>query len=255
MSALVPNLIRRRLLANERQFGVFVSSASTVVAEGLGIVGVDFAVLDMEHAPQDVPQIFAMLQAATAGGLPTAVRIPWNDAVAFKRVLDAGAQTIMCPVVQSAEEAEAAVAAMRYPPRGIRGAAAGARGSRYGTIPDYFRTADQELALLAQIETPEAVERIDAILAVDGVTSVFVGPNDLSTAMGHAGNAAAPDVQAAIVRVAEAAKRAGKPCGIFAPGGNAAPYLAMGYTFISFGTDTGLLFATARARMAEMRGL
>ena len=135
------------------------------------------------------------------------VRLAWNDQVLVKRVLDAGAQTIMLPFVQTAEEARQAVSFAHYPPEGVRGVAAVHRGSRFGRVPDYLKRANDEVAVIVQLETPEAVERLPEIAAVQGMDALFIGPGDLAAAMGHIGNIAHPEVQALIARAARRARR------------------------------------------------
>ncbi|HET8728951.1 MAG TPA: aldolase/citrate lyase family protein [Alphaproteobacteria bacterium] len=248
------NAFKRGLARPERMVGVWAMSGSPVAAEALGFAGYDFVVLDMEHGPNDVPRALTLLQAM--GGTPASsvVRLPWNDAVLVKQVLDCGAQTLMFPYIQNEEEARRAVAATRYPPEGIRGAAGMSRATRYGAVPDYFRDAAEEICVVPQIETAEAVANLARIAAVPGVDSIFIGPSDLSASLGLIGQADHLEVQRALASAAEACKRAGKPCGILASNAErAASYLEYGYDWVAVGSDLGLMTAAARRDLGALR--
>jgi len=156
-------------------------------------------------------------------------------------LLDAGFYNFLIPCVETAEEARAAVAATRYPPQGIRGVSVSMRGNRYGTVKDYQRIANDNIVVCVQIESPKAVENIDAICNVDGVDSVFIGPSDLAASYGHLGNPAHPEVQAAMRIVVDRAKAAGIPIGTLAPvEADARRYLEMGVTMVAVGSDQGV---------------
>ena len=235
--------------------GTWLMTASPVTAEAMGWAGFDFVVLDMEHVPVDVPQAAEIMQAVAATPAEVVVRVPWNGAVMVKRTMDAGARTIMFPFVQNAEEARAAVAATRYPPEGVRGVAAMHRASRYGMIDDYLRQANDEVAVIVQLETPDAVAAIPDIARIDGVDAVFTGPADLSAAMGRLGGIAEPQVQTALRDAAAAATRAGMPCGIV--GGTAGMvrgYEEAGFSFVAIGSDLALMMGAARGALKELRG-
>jgi 2-keto-3-deoxy-L-rhamnonate aldolase RhmA len=182
------------------------------------------------------------------------VRVPWNDAVGIKRVLDAGAQTLLVPFVQNADEARAAVAACRYPPQGIRGMAAMGRASRFGTMPDFFAAANKSVSLIVQIETAEAVERIDEIASVEGIDGLFVGPGDLSGTMGFVGQLLHPDVLALTRRAVQRAKSLGKPIGTVGGTPEAvAKYIDIGFDFVAIASDLGLLMRAAQAALGAVR--
>ena len=169
------------------------------------------------------------------------VRPQWNDTVQIKRLLDAGFHNFLIPFVQSGEEARAAVAATRYPPQGVRGLSVSQRNNKYGTVKDYFKIVNDNIAVMVQIETMTAVNAIDEICGVDGVDGIFIGPGDLSTTMGHIGNPLHPEVQAAMQKVYASAKAHGKPVGILAPvEADARRYLEMGATFVAVGSDLGV---------------
>jgi 4-hydroxy-2-oxoheptanedioate aldolase len=230
-----------------QQIGLWNTIPGPVVAEALATCGYDWIVLDTEHSLTDVPDIMGMLQAVAAYPVSPIVRPQSNDAVLIKRLLDLGAQTLMIPYVQTVAEAQAAVAAMRYAPRGIRGVSGMTRATRYGTVPDYVLRAEDELCLIVQIETMEAVARIAGIAAVDGVDALFIGPSDLAASMGHPGNMKHPEVMAAIEAAIRAIVAAGKPAGILVTdAGFAKQCIAWGTTFTAVGVDISLLAAAAR---------
>jgi len=186
---------------------------------------------------------------ATADALHTVRRSrSWSLGAFSKRLLDIGAQTLLIPFVQNANEAKQAVAACRYPPAGVRGITTGGRASRFGRVGSYLKEADREICLLVQVETQAAIDEIEAIAAVDGVDGIFVGPSDLSASMGHIGNPAHPDVQRAIEIAARRIAASGKASGILTGvEADARRYIEWGYRFVAVGTDIGLL-----ARNADM---
>lgn len=234
--------------------GTFAMSASPLLAEALGCAGFDWAVVDMEHTPLDMGSLVAMLQAVAGTSMLPITRVPWNDTVVVKRVLDAGAQTVMFPFVQNADEARAAVAACKYPPQGVRGMAAMSRGSRFGTVPDYFGVSNDAISVVVQIETADALARVDAIAGVDGVDSVFLGPADLSGAMGHVGNPMHADVVAAMAHAVERVHAAGKPVGSVAGTPEAvAIYRGIGIDYIGCASDLGLLMRQCGAVLSAIR--
>ncbi len=234
--------------------GTWVMSASPIVAEAVGTAGFDWGVLDMEHTPLDLMELVHLLQAVGNTKMVPVVRVPWNNPVTVKRVLDAGAQTLLFPFVQNADEARAAVAATRYPPEGIRGMAAMGRASRFGTIPDYFKTANRSICVIVQIETPQAAAQLEDIAAVPGVDALFVGPADLSGALGHPGELTHPDVMALMADCARRAQALGKAIGTV--GGTpevVTRYRAMGYDYVAIASDLGLLMRGAQAAVQALR--
>ncbi len=168
------NAFRHAIAEGRMQYGAWLMSAAPSTAEALGSTGFDFLVVDMEHVPIDTPQLVEILRTIAGTPASPVTRLPWNDTVMVKRALDAGAQTLMFPFVQDAAEAARAVAATRYPPAGVRGAAAVHRASRYGNVPDYLGRAADEICVVVQVETVDAVDRMAEIAAVPGVDSVFV---------------------------------------------------------------------------------
>lgn len=234
--------------------GTWIMSANAIVAEALGHAGFDWAVIDMEHTPLDMMDVVHMLQALSATKMVPVVRVPWNDTVVVKRVLDAGASTVLFPFVQDAEEARRAVAATRYPPQGVRGVAPGTRASRYGAAYNYFKTANDNVGVIVQIETPAAVERVEEIATVAGVDALFVGPGDLAAAMGYLGEPNHPQVMDACAKAAQRARRLSVPIGTV--GGTpdlVAQYRAMGFDFVAIGSDLGLLMRGAGMALSALR--
>lgn len=234
--------------------GTWVMSASPIVAEAIGLAGFDWAVIDMEHSPLDLGDVVHVLQAVSGTRMVPVLRVPWNDAVTFKRVLDAGAQTLLVPFVQNADEARAAVAATRYPPTGVRGMAAMSRASRFGTTPNFLKTANDSVAAILQLETPEAVDQLEAIAAVPGVDALFLGPADLSGAMGHPGQLTHPEVMALMTRAVQRCKAVGKPVGTV--GGTpevVSQYRAIGFDFVAIGSDLGLMMRACQGAIAALQ--
>lgn len=249
---LPENRFKRAIAAGQQQIGLWNSITGTVTSELLATTGYDWLVIDTEHALTDVPDTLGMMQAMAPYPVSAVVRPAVNDIVLIKRLLDLGAQTLLIPYVQNAKEAQAAVTAMRYPPRGMRGVALITRGSRFGQVPDYATRADEELCLLVQVETVEALAEIEAIAAVDGVDGIFIGPSDLAASMGHPGNARHPEVVAAIKDAITRIKAAGKPAGILAVDpAFAHDCIAWGTTFTAVGVDVLLLLQAAKNMRAQ----
>jgi 4-hydroxy-2-oxoheptanedioate aldolase len=244
------NRFKRRLLAGEAQTGLWLGLASPYAAEMAATAGFDWLLLDGEHSPNDLSRLLGQLQAIGPYASQPIVRPPVGDPVLIKQYLDIGVQTLLVPMVETAGQAAGLVAAMRYPPRGIRGVGhVLARAARWGAVEEYLERADEQMCLLVQVETLAGLENLDAITAVEGVDGVFIGPADLSAAMGHLGNAAHPEVVAAIAGAIERVLAAGKAVGIVtADEQEARGYLEAGCGFVGVGIDTLLL-------MAAMHGL
>ncbi|MBK6468914.1 MAG: HpcH/HpaI aldolase/citrate lyase family protein [Rhodobacter sp.] len=242
------NEFKRLLAARQQQLGIWNSIPGPVVVEVLSSAGFDWVLLDTEHSLTDIPDLMGMLQAAAGYPGSALVRVAGQDPVLMKRVLDLGAQTVMVPYVQSAEEAAAVVRAMRYAPRGMRGVSGMSRATRYGQVRDYAKRAEEELCLIVQVETAEAVGRIADIAAVDGVDALFIGPADLAASMGHPGDLAHPEVVAMIERAIKAIVAAGKPAGILVlDQGFARQCMGWGTTFTAVGIDMSILAGGVRA--------
>lgn len=234
--------------------GTWIMSASPIVAEAVGQAGFDWGVLDMEHAPTDLMDIVHMLHALSATRMVPIVRVPSGNPVMVKRVLDAGATTLMFPLVHSPQEARQAVAATRFPPAGVRGMSLMSRASRYGTVANFQRTADGSMGVIVELETPAAIDQLEGIADVPGVDALFIGPADLSAAMGHGGEAGHPAVIELMAKAAHRAKAVGKPIGaIGATPELVAQYRAAGFGFVGVGSDIGLLMRGAHAVVHSLR--
>jgi len=230
-------------------------SAAPAPAEALGCAGFDFLVVDMEHVPIDTPQMIGILRAIAGTPASPVTRVPWNDLVMVKRAMDAGAQTIMFPFVQNAEEARRAVASTRYPPEGNRGVAGMQRASRYSTVPNYAKLAANEQCVIVQIETLPALAELAAIAAVSGVDSIFIGPGDLSASMGHLGDIANPAVQAKLREGAELCRKLGKPCGIVGPNPDmVAKFIEYGYSWVAISSDMSMMIGRAQEWLGKLKG-
>lgn len=251
------NGFKKRLLAGERGFGCWLHLGSPVAAEIMALAGYDAMIVDHEHGAGNFEGAIRMMQAMSAAPASPIIRVPWNDAVALKRALDIGPEGVMIPSINSADEARAAVAACRYPPAGIRGAAYGlVRASDYGLkARDYFDGLADNLLIACQIETAAAVEAIPEIAAVDGVDMLFIGPIDLSGSIGKLGRFDDPEVIALRERAEDAIKAAGKLLGGLAvPNLSIADMAKRGYDFVTASSDISLLRDAALAQLKEMKG-
>lgn len=250
------NTFKRGIHAGEQQIGLWCSVPSNFTVEILAGSGFQWLLLDTEHAPNELPIVYGQLQACmeNAGTHPI-VRIPWNDPVTIKRYLDAGVQTFLIPMVQNADEARAAVEATRYPPKGIRGFASASRASRFGRIKDYYERAEQEICVLVQVETQEALDNIEAIAAVEGIDGVFIGPGDLSSSIGYLGRQNDPHVVELIEGAIRRITGAGNRAGILTPDETLAKrYIAAGTIFTAVGSDSGLLARGSEALAKRFTG-
>jgi 4-hydroxy-2-oxoheptanedioate aldolase len=248
------NGLKKALLAGRAQIGVWSSLASHVSVEVIARAGFDWILLDMEHSPNELQMLHGQLQATVGGTASAVVRPQWNDAVLLKRILDLGAQTVLLPMVQDADEARRAVAATRYPPLGVRGMGSLIRANHYGRVPDYLQRVHDELCVIVQIETRTALRNIEAIAAVDGVDGLFIGPNDLAADLGYIGRSGHADVKAAIDDAIERIRRTGKFAGILTGvEADARHWLERGALFVAVGSDSGLLSTQADALAARFK--
>jgi len=207
-----PNRLKARVLAGERSLGTWLQSGAPTFAEMAAAAGFDFFIIDQEHGLGSLEEAVAMMRAASGGEATVVVRVPSSEPVYLKRLVDAGVEGVLVPMVESAEQARAIVAACRFPPRGTRGNAWDiTRSSSYGFAGDYYGRADDNLLIIAQVETATAVENAAEIAAVDGIDVVFIGPTDLSGSIGLPGQTGAPEVEALIARAVEAVRTTGKP--------------------------------------------
>ncbi len=246
------NQFKQALQQGETRIGLWMGLADAYSAELLACCGFDWLLIDGEHAPNDLRSVLAQLQALAGYSVQPVVRPVEATPALIKQYLDIGAQTLLVPMVDSAEQARRIVAACRYPPRGIRGVGSAlARASRWNRIPDYLATAERELCLLVQVETVQALQNLSEITAVDGVDGVFFGPADLSASMGFLGNPGAEPVQQAMLDGIRQVRAAGKAAGILsADRAFARRCLDAGANFVAVGVDTSLL-ANAATELAR----
>lgn len=237
------------LRAGKTQIGLWQALASPYTAEICAGGGFDWLLFDGEHAPNTLQTLLAQLQATAPYPVQAVARPPIGEAWVIKQYLDIGFRTLLVPMIESAEQAQRMVAATRFPPQGVRGvASATSRASAFGASPDYLVKAHESLGLILQIESRQGLAAIDEIAAVEGVDALFIGPADLAGSLGHLGDPRHPDVQAAIDDGVRRILAAGKPAGIFAlDAEDAARRIDQGATFVSLGTDIGLLANGARA--------
>ncbi|WP_109313754.1 HpcH/HpaI aldolase/citrate lyase family protein [Ruegeria sp. AU67] len=249
------NSFKQALIQGDRQIGCWMSFAESITAEIMGTAGFDWLVIDGEHAPNDIRSIRDQLMALAASSSHPVVRVPVGDTALIKMVLDAGAQTVLVPMVETADQAQQLVRDCHYPPSGVRGVGAGAaRATMYGSIPEYIQSADDQICLLVQVENRAGMAALDDILKVEGVDGVFIGPADLSTDMGYQGNNAAPEVRAVIADAITKIRAAGKAPGILGTNDEASQaYYEMGAQFLAVGIDVMLLAQASRALAAKWK--
>jgi 4-hydroxy-2-oxoheptanedioate aldolase len=251
---MVINPLKRALLEGRPQIGLWSALASHIATEVVAGAGFDWLLLDAEHSPNELTNIHNQLQAMQSSPTAAVVRPSWNDPVQFKRLLDIGVQSLLVPFVQNADEARRAVAATRYPPAGIRGVATTTRATRYGRVKDYLKEANNEICVVVQIETRQALQNLESIAAVEGVDGLFIGPNDLAADMGHLGDSAHPEVRGAIDAAIGRIRMTGKIAGILAPvDADARHWLELGCGLVAVGSDVGLLARQSEALAAKFK--
>jgi 4-hydroxy-2-oxoheptanedioate aldolase len=249
------NLFKTALRKPQAQVGLWVALADPYAAEVVAGAGFDWLLLDGEHAPNDLRSLLAQLQTLAGYAVHPVVRPHIGEAALIKQLLDIGARNLLVPMVETATQAEELVRAVRYPPRGIRGVGSAiARASRFNRLPNYLGAADDQICLLVQVESRAGLDNLDAIAAVDGVDGVFIGPADLSAALGHLGNPGHPEVQAAIERAIAGVLAAGKAPGILTADTQLARrYIGLGCRFVAVGTDVTVLVRGTDALVAAFR--
>lgn len=237
------NPLKDKLAKGEMTLGLWMNSGDAVAAEIAGAAGYDWCLIDGEHGPYDPTAMLGQLRAVALGGGHAVVRVPIGEAWVVKQVMDLGANSLLIPMIDTAEEAREMVLASRYAPEGKRGlGAAVARVSGYGRIADYAQDANEQVCLIVQAETRKAMENIEEIAGVEGVDAVFIGPADLSADMGHRGNPGHPEVKAAIAEGVKKITAAGKAAGILHyDSANFAYYRDLGVTFLGIGADVSLM--------------
>lgn len=247
------NTLKTRLKAGDATVGSWLSVAHPTVGEVMGLSGFDWLAIDMEHGIVGIEAVQTLIQVIAGTPATALVRVPWNEPVVVKQVLETAPDGIIFPQVNTAEQAEAAVRAVRYPPEGVRGIGC-QRAAGFGAwFGEYLRRSNQEQLIIMQIEHIEAVEKVDSIVAVDGLDVVFVGANDLSASMGLLGQADHPRVEEAIAQVLASARRKGVAAGLMAADADTANRrFAQGFQFVGIGHDVGLLSSTCRQICARV---
>ncbi|MEJ6398787.1 HpcH/HpaI aldolase family protein [Yoonia sp. 208BN28-4] len=246
------NTLKAALRAGTPQYGIWLNTGSAVLAELAGQAGFDWCLIDGEHGPNSVTELVPQLQALQSTDTQAIYRIAVPEPWLIKQVLDMGCQTVMAPTVDTPEQAQALADMMRYPPLGKRGlGAAVARATGYGTQTDYLDNADDEVCLIVQIESREAVGNIEVIAAIDGVDGLFIGPADLAADMGYTRDPAHPDVQVVIHDALKRIAATGKSAGFltFDPS-TAQTFTDLGVTLMGVGGDVAIFGAALRAAKA-----
>lgn len=254
MADIPQNHFKRGLHDGRRQPGFWLTLESANVTEIVAGAGYDWMLLDMEHTTLGIAAVADHVRAARGGTAELMVRVPWNDPVLVKRLLDAGVRSLMFPYIQDAREAVLAVAATRYPPQGIRGFSGNSRATNFARITDYAAHAHQEICVVVQVETPQAIANIAAIGAVDGVDAIFVGPNDLAANMGLLGQSGALDVRTAVRAALDDIRATGKAPGMLEFNiAEARKLFDAGYTFVAVGSDTSIIARRSEALLVELQ--
>jgi 4-hydroxy-2-oxoheptanedioate aldolase len=254
---LPTNVFKQALRQGRPQIGLWVALADSYAAELLATAGFDCLVIDAEHAPNDPRSVLTQLQAMAPYPVHPIVRPVHGTAELIKQYLDIGAQTLLIPMIETAEQARRMVAATRYPTRGVRGVGSAlARASRWNQIDDYLRRSDDEMCVFVQVESVDALSHLEAIAAVDGVDGIFFGPADLAASMGLLGRPSDPAVRTAIARGIATVRKAGKAAGtLTSDRGHAREYLDQGALFVAVGADTSILVKAAKELAAEFTGM
>ncbi|EEB85947.1 HpcH/HpaI aldolase family protein [Roseobacter sp. GAI101] len=249
------NPFKQSLKDGETVFGCWLALADTFSTELMGTAGFDWLVIDGEHAPNDLRSILAQLQVLEASSSHPVVRVPIGETYMLKQVLDAGAQTVLVPMVDNADQARQLVRDVTYPPHGDRGVGyALTRAARFSQTADYGTTADDQICLLVQVESVKGLANLDDILTVPGIDGVFIGPADLAADMGHMGNALHPDVQAAIMGALGKIDASGKAAGILSTNdGMTHAAIKAGARFVAVGADVLILSHSAQALAGKWR--
>lgn len=249
------NAVKRKLKDGQKTIGGFLQMMSPVSAEIMSRSGLDWLIIDLEHAPGDFANLQAQLQAMNGSDVVPFARAPWNDDVAIKRILDTGVMGVLVPYVNSRAEAEAAVAACKYPPQGVRGVAGSPRAAGYtGNTMGYLSSANAETIVMVAIETAVAVDNLDEILAVADLDGIFIGPMDLATSMGHLGDPGHREVREQIARIEEKVLASDKYLGTVATTREkAAECFEKGYQWLIVIQDGAALLEASRRKVGEFR--
>jgi len=240
---LPKNRFKLGLASGQPQYGLWLGLPDNSAAEIAAVAGFDWLLIDGEHAPFDLRTIMSHLQAMAPYDVAPIVRCVEGNTALIKQLLDIGVQTLLVPMVETAAQAEQLVRAVRYPPQGVRGLGTSlARAARWNQVPGYLKKANDEICLIVQVETASAMENLDAILQVEGVDGVFIGPSDLSASMGYIGDAGNPVVVDTINKGLNKIRDAGKYAGLLCLDPSLAQdYVEQGANFVGVGVDTMIL--------------
>ncbi|MGE8570681.1 MULTISPECIES: 4-hydroxy-2-oxoheptanedioate aldolase [unclassified Acinetobacter] len=245
----------KKKLKTEQQIGLWVGLADAYGTEIAANAGYDWLLIDGEHAPSDLRTTLSQLQSIAAYPSQAVVRPPIGSVQLIKQLLDIGAQTLLIPMVETVEQAQLMVKAVRYPPEGIRGVGAAlARATRWNSIADYYANAHENICLLIQIESVEGIKNLDEILKIDGIDGVFIGAVDLSATMGYQGNPNHPEVQKTVIDAIQRIRKAGKAAGILSTQHDATQkYIELGTEFVAVGVDTSVLMNSLRELLSKYK--
>lgn len=250
------NKFKAAIESRQVQIGCWLALANGYTAEAMAETGFDWLVIDGEHAPNDLQTMIAQMQALKGASAEPVIRVPVGETWLIKQVLDIGCHTLLVPMVESAEQAQDLVRAVRYPPQGVRGVGSAlARASRFGTITDYLKTANDEICLLVQVESKRGLKAIEEIAAVDGIDGIFIGPSDLAADMGALGAPSSREVQAAVEQAIVTIVKSGLPAGVLTfDQALVRHYIELGVTFAAVGADVTLLVQGAKALARSFKG-
>ncbi|WP_180163594.1 MULTISPECIES: 4-hydroxy-2-oxoheptanedioate aldolase [unclassified Acinetobacter] len=245
----------KKKLKTEQQIGLWVGLADAYGTEIAANAGYDWLLIDGEHAPSDLRTTLSQLQSIAAYPSQAVVRPPIGSVQLIKQLLDIGAQTLLIPMVETVEQAQLMVKAVRYPPEGIRGVGAAlARATRWNSIPDYYATAHENICLLIQIESVEGIKNLEEILKIEGIDGVFIGAVDLSATMGYQGNPNHPEVQKTVIDAIQRIRKAGKAAGILSTQHEVTQkYIELGTEFVAVGVDTSVLMNSLRELLSKYK--
>ncbi|WP_180084317.1 4-hydroxy-2-oxoheptanedioate aldolase [Acinetobacter sp. YH12145] len=245
----------KKKLKTEQQIGLWVGLADAYGTEIAANAGYDWLLIDGEHAPSDLRTTLSQLQSIAAYPSQAVVRPPIGSVQLIKQLLDIGAQTLLIPMIETVEQAQLMVKAVRYPPEGIRGVGAAlARATRWNSIPDYYANAHENICLLIQIESIEGIKNLDEILKIDGIDGVFIGAVDLSATMGYQGNPNHPEVQKTVIDAIQRIRKAGKAAGILSTQHDVTQkYIELGTEFVAVGVDTSVLMNSLRELLSKYK--
>lgn len=250
---IMVNRLKEKLIRGEIAYGIWITMNCPDIVEALSMLDFDWILIDMEHSPLTISDVQRLLQVINEEKVTPLVRVWWNDFVQIKLVLDVGAMGVMIPWINNVKQAEEAVKAMKYPPKGIRGYGP-RRAAKYGLkLKEYLDNIERDLMLIAQIETVEAIKNIDEIINVEGIDALFIGPYDLATSLGYIGNPQHPKVQEAINEILTKCLKKNKPIGIYSSLETAAKHRDMGFKMIAIGSEISALITTFKNKLSELK--